>query len=139
MLKVDDRVSIAESEVDIRGIRASGPGGQNVNKVASAAHLRFDIRASSLPEHYKHRLLELRDRRITADGILNIKAQKSRAYEANRAEALQRLLALLARAGQVEKPRKRTKPSRAARQRRLDQKTRRAHVKTLRRRVTDRD
>lgn len=137
MLKINDQISIPEAELSIRGIRASGPGGQNVNKVSSAVHVRFDIERSSLPQDYKDRLLALRDSRITADGVINMKAQRSRSFETNRLEALERLANLIASAGFTQKPRKPTRPSRAARQRRLDQKTRRAHVKTLRGRVVD--
>ena len=137
MLKINDRISIPETELSIRGIRASGPGGQNVNKVSSAVHVRFDIDRSSLPQNYKDRLHSLRDSRITSDGVINIKAQRSRSFETNRLEALERLATLIASAGATQKPRKPTRPSRAARQRRLDQKTRRAHVKTLRGRVGD--
>tara|TARA_R110002073_G_scaffold183614_7_gene341843 strand:+ start:1453 stop:1872 length:420 start_codon:yes stop_codon:yes gene_type:complete len=137
MLKINDQISIPEAELSIRGIRASGPGGQNVNKVSSAVHVRFDIERSSLPQDYKDRLLALRDSRITADGVINMKAQRSRSFETNRLEALERLANLIASAGLTQKPRKPTRPSRAARQRRLDQKTRRAHVKTLRGRVID--
>lgn len=137
MLKINDQINIPEAELSIRGIRASGPGGQNVNKVSSAVHVRFDIERSSLPQDYKDRLLALRDSRITADGVINMKAQRSRSFETNRLEALERLANLIASAGLTQKPRKPTRPSRAARQRRLDQKTRRAHVKTLRGRVVD--
>lgn len=137
MLRINDQISIPEAELSIRGIRASGPGGQNVNKVSSAVHVRFDIDRSSLPQDYKDRLRALRDSRITADGVINIKAQRSRSFETNRLEALERLATLIASAGFTQKPRKPTRPSRAARQRRLDQKTRRAHVKTLRGRVVD--
>lgn len=137
MLKINDQINIPEAELSIRGIRASGPGGQNVNKVSSAVHVRFDIERSSLPQDYKDRLLALRDSRITADGVINMKAQRSRSFETNRLEALERLANLIASAGLTQKPRKPTRPSRAARQRRLDQKTRRAHVKTLRGRVID--
>ncbi len=137
MLRINDAITIPEAELSIRGIRASGPGGQNVNKVSSAVHVRFDIHGSSLPQEYKDRLQALRDSRITADGVINIKAQRSRSFEANRLEALERLANLIASAGVTQKPRKATRPSRAARQRRLDQKTRRAHVKTLRGRVVD--
>ena len=137
MLRINDAITIPDAELSIRGIRASGPGGQNVNKVSSAVHVRFDIHGSSLPQEYKDRLQALRDSRITADGVINIKAQRSRSFEANRREALERLANLIASAGVTQKPRKATRPSRAARQRRLDQKTRRAHVKTLRGRVVD--
>jgi ribosome-associated protein len=137
MLRINDQISIPEAELSIRGIRASGPGGQNVNKVSSAVHVRFDINSSSLPQVYKDRLRSLRDSRITADGVINIKAQRSRSFETNRTEALARLANLIASAGLTQKARKPTRPSRAARQRRLDRKTRRARVKTLRSRVVD--
>lgn len=137
MLRINDQISLPEAELNIRGIRASGPGGQNVNKVSSAVHVRFEIDPSSLPQEYKDRLRSLRDSRITADGVINIKAQRSRSFETNRLEALERLATLIASAGVTQKPRKPTRPSRAARQRRLDQKTRRARVKTMRGRVVD--
>jgi len=124
-----------ESEVEIHAIRAQGKGGQNVNKVSNAVHLRFDIRASSLPEHIKERLLALRDRRISADGVIVIKAQTERSLEQNRAAALDRLRALVAAASHVPRTRRPTRASRGSKQRRIEGKKRRSEVKALRRRI----
>ena len=137
MLQVAPGVELPEEEIQMSAIRAQGAGGQNVNKVSSAIHLRFDIRASSLPETYKQRLLDKRDRRISSDGVIVIKAQRFRSQEKNRAAALERLLDLLASAGETLPARKPTRPTRASQVRRLDAKTRRAGTKRLRGRVTD--
>lgn len=124
------RLDIPESELEFAAIRAGGPGGQHVNKVSSAVELRFDIHASAvLDDAAKARLLALRDRRISGDGIVVIKAQRSRSQERNREDAIRRLHALLDRALTVQKPRKATKPGRRAKEKRLEDKARRARLK----------
>ena len=128
-------IVLNEQEVEFSAIRAQGAGGQNVNKVASAMHLRFDIRASSLPEHVKSRLLRLRDSRLTADGCLIIKAQQHRTQEKNREDGLARLVQIIRQATVEEKKRKATRPTRAARARRMDAKCRRGQLKALRKKV----
>ena len=132
MLKISNNVTIPEAEIDWQAIRAQGAGGQNVNKVASAIHLRFDIAASSLPEFYKERLLALSDRRINSDGVVVIKAQRFRSQEKNLDDALKRLAALIQSATVQRKKRKPTKPSKAARNKRMDKKTRHGQTKALR-------
>ncbi|HZN03816.1 MAG TPA: alternative ribosome rescue aminoacyl-tRNA hydrolase ArfB [Candidatus Polarisedimenticolia bacterium] len=126
-----------ESEVEISAIRAQGKGGQNVNKVSNAVHLRFDIRASSLPEEIKERLLGMRDRRISAEGVVVIKAQTERSLEQNREAALGRLRAMVAAAAAVPRTRRPTRATRGSKERRVEGKKRRAHVKALRRRVEE--
>jgi ribosome-associated protein len=132
VLRISASVSIPEAEIDWHAIRAQGSGGQNVNKVSSAVHLRFDIRASSLPEHYKTRLLALSDQRITADGVIVIKAQQHRSQEKNLLDARERLAELVRAAGVTQKKRRPTKPSRASQSRRMDSKTKHARNKKLR-------
>lgn len=137
MLIINHHITISADELDISAIRSQGAGGQNVNKVSSAIHLRFDVRASALPEFYKQRLLALHDSRITKDGIIVIKAQQFRTQEKNRADALQRLQTLIRSATQVQKARRPTKPSRNARKKRTDSKTQRGRTKSLRGKVHD--
>jgi ribosome-associated protein len=135
MLIISQNLSIPEEELEFHAIRAQGAGGQNVNKVSSAIHLRFDIRNSSLPEACKEKLLSLNDRRISKDGVIIIKAQQYRTQDKNRADALERLRHIIQRALIRRKKRKPTRPSRKAAQRRLDAKTRQGRLKRLRRRV----
>ena len=120
------------SEVELSAIRAQGSGGQNVNKVSSAIHLRFDVAASSLPDCYKTRLLALNDQRLTREGIIVLKAQQHRTQEQNRQDALERLLVLIREAGVVQPRRVATKPTRGSQRRRVESKTRRGEIKALR-------
>ncbi len=135
MLKLTNHVFIYPHELEFQAIRAQGSGGQNVNKVASAIHLRFDIHASSLPEFYKQRLLKLNDQRITSAGVIVIKAQNFRDQERNREDAKQRLVELIKAATVIEKKRRPTKPSRNSQRKRMDKKTQRGQLKKARGRV----
>ncbi|MCB1790070.1 MAG: aminoacyl-tRNA hydrolase [Gammaproteobacteria bacterium] len=137
MLHLTRAISIDEAELDWQPVRAQGAGGQNVNKVSSAMHLRFDIRRSTLPEAIKQRLLTLADQRISSDGVLVIKAQRFRTQEKNRRDALDRLAELVEQASRVRKPRRATRPTRSSQQKRLDSKSKHGATKRLRGRVDD--
>jgi len=133
MLSITPRLSIPLDEIEFSAVRSQGAGGQNVNKTSTAAHLRFDVQASSLPDDCKQRLLAQRDQRISSDGIIVIKAQASRSLEQNRNDALERLRDLIARAVAVPRTRKATKPTRASKLKRLDGKSKRSALKAGRR------
>ncbi|WP_459871755.1 alternative ribosome rescue aminoacyl-tRNA hydrolase ArfB [Halomonas shantousis] len=135
MLQLSRNVAIPDNEIEMQAVRSQGAGGQNVNKVSSAIHLRFDIRASSLPEGFKEKLLDLNDRRVSKEGIVIIKAQQHRTQEQNRAEALCRLKSLIKSVMYAPPKRVATKPTKGSKKRRLDSKAKRGQRKTLRGKV----
>jgi ribosome-associated protein len=132
MLPISSSVSIPDHDIEIHAIRSQGAGGQNVNKVSTAIHLQFDIRASSLPPFYKEELLKLRDHRISADGVITIKAQQHRTQERNREDALERLRLLIQSVAIPRKKRRPTKPTKGSQNRRIEGKKRQGRLKTLR-------
>ncbi len=137
MIRISSNVSIPLDQIDFIAIRAQGAGGQNVNKVSSAIHLRFDVRKSTLPNFYKEELLALKDSRLSKDGVIVLKAQKFRTQLQNRVDAIERLQDLVKGVGLVQKARRQTRPTKASKTRRLDGKARRGKTKALRGRVVD--
>ena len=138
MLKINDKLSIPLQEISISAIRSQGAGGQNVNKVSTAIHIRFDVQASTaISDEYRERLLKVKDRRLSKDGVIVIKSQRYRSQDKNRLDALERLAEMIRKALVVEKPRQATKPSKKSRQKRLDEKTKRGRLKESRGKITE--
>ena len=138
MLKINENLSIPLQEISISAIRSQGAGGQNVNKVSTAIHIRFDVQASTaISDEDRERLLKVKDRRLSKDGVIVIKSQRYRSQDKNRLDALERLAEMIRKALVEEKPRKATKPSKRSRQKRLDQKTKRGRLKESRGKVTE--
>jgi len=138
MLKINDNVSIPQAEIEISAMRSQGAGGQNVNKVSTAIHIRFDVRASSaLSDNDKARVLRLRDQRISKEGIIVIKSQRFRSQDKNRSDALEKLSEMIRKALVEKKPRKPTKPSKRSKEKRLDEKIKRGRLKETRRKIIE--